>query len=208
MAKKSEVIDIESGNFIITSPAQYIATIRGLDSLLMDKMPDMSIPASKKARQTQEDRLEYERTHWKDKAYVDEDGHLYIPSENIHECMKGGSAYWGARIPGQGKKTYTDVVKSAVIVEDLIMTDKTTDDLIPYGKVVNGTPTKKIASKVYKVRPLLRPWGGSFKLHVFDGRLDSGVLKVILSYAGLYRGLCNWRPQFGRFEVVDIQKVE
>lgn len=205
MAKKKEVI--EGVDLTITSPALYNVTIKGMDAILFNKMPDLSIPKAKKAKQTQEDHLEWEKAHWKEKAYFDQDGKLFIPGENIHECMKGGSAYWGQKIPGQGNKTFTDVVASACIVEDMPL-DATEKDLIAYGKAVNGTPTKRTPSKVYKIRPLLRPWSGTFKLHVFDGRLDTAILRTIISYAGLYRGLCDWRPTFGRFELVSIEEAD
>lgn len=197
---------IEGVDLTITTPAAYIVTIRGMDSILFNKMPDLSIPKSKSKKQTQEDRLENEKATWREKAYRDDKGELFIPGENIHESLKEGSAYWGQKIEGAGNKTYTDLVKSACIVEDmpLGMTEK---DLIAYGKAVNGTPTKRSPSKVYKIRPLLRPWGGQFKIHVFDGRLDESILKTIISYAGLFRGLCDWRPKFGRFEIVSIEKV-
>lgn len=203
--KKNNVVD--GVDLTITSPALYEVTIKGVDGILFNKMPDLSIPKSKKAKQTQEDHIEWEKAHWREKAYVDDAGKLFIPGENIHECLKGGSAYWGQKIPGAGNKTFTDIVKSACIVEDMTMT-ATADDLIAYGKAVNGTPTARKPSKVYKIRPLLRPWGGSFKLHVFDGRLDTAILRTIISYAGLYRGLCDWRPTFGRFELVNIEEVE
>lgn len=203
MAKK-DVID--GVDLTITTPAVYVVTIKGMDGILFNKIPDLSIPKSKSKKQTQEDRLAYEKEHWPEKAYVDSDGGLFIPGENIHESLKEGAAYWGQKIPGAGNKTFTDLIKSACIVEDMPL-GKAAKDLIAYGKVVNGTPTLRTASKVYKIRPLLRPWGGSFKLHVFDGRLDAAILKTVISYAGLFRGLCDWRPNFGRFEIVSIEKV-
>lgn len=204
MAKKATVID--GIDLTITSPALYIVTIKGMDGILFNKIPDLSIPKSKSKKQTQEDRLAYEKEHWKEKAYFDAQGGLFVPGENIHECLKEGCAYWGQKIPGAGNKTFTDLVKSACIVESMPL-GATEKDLIEYGKVVNGTPTLRTPSKVYKIRPLLRPWGGQFKLHVFDGRLDEAILKTIISYAGLFRGLCDWRPTFGRFELVSIEKV-
>lgn len=202
MARNVEVI--EQGGVVVTSPRIYEAKIEGFDSMLFNKIPDLSIKAGKKTKK--EDAITYEKEHWQEKAYVNDDGKLFIPSENLHECMKQGSSYWGQTIPGSGKKTYTDLIKSAVIVEDLVM-DKTTNDLIEYGKIVNGTPNGRKPSKVYRIRPLLRPWGGSFKFHVFDARLEADVLRTILSYSGMYRGLGDWRPKFGRFKLIDLKII-
>ena len=146
---------------------------------------------------------------WREKTYFDDDGMLYVPGENIHQCFKDGCQYWGQKIPGEGNKTYTDVVGSAVICENMMLGCHKDDDcVIPFGKAVNGNPSKgkKSGCKVYKIRPLLRPWGGSFRMHVFDGRLTVPILKTIITYAGAFRGLCDWRPVYGRFEMVDIKE--
>jgi hypothetical protein len=206
MAKKTDVI--ECVNLTITSPVVYEVTIRGMDSILFNKMPDQSKPKTEKKNQEKIDPVENERQTWREKAYFEDDGMLYIPGENIHQCMKDGSQYWGQKIPGEGNKTYTDVITSAVICENMQLgIHKDGDEVIPFGKSVNGNPSKgkKSGCKVYKIRPLLRPWGGTFKMHVFDARLTPGILKTILSYAGTFRGLGDWRPVYGRFELENLK---
>jgi hypothetical protein len=130
----------------------------------------------------------------------------YIPGENIHECLKEGSKYWGATIPGEGKKKYTDVIASACIVEPMPLGLHQDDErIIPFGVMCSANPTVgKGGGKVFKVRPLIRPWGGTFTIHVFDARLTPMVLKTIITFAGSFKGLCNWRPKFGRFKLVNI----
>ena len=198
--------EIEGINLTITSPAIYDVVIQGSDAILFNKMPDMSQAKTKGPKQQQVDRLEDEKANFREKAYLTSDNKVYIPSENMHESLCQGAQYWGQKIPGAGSKTFTDVVKSACVVEDVDL-GATKDDLIAFGKAVNGTPTKKNPSKVYKVRPLLRPWAGRFRIHVFDARIDASILKTIVAYAGAYRGVCEWRPKFGRFEVISVTEV-
>ncbi len=208
MAKNGKTIKTAGFVPMITKPTLYEAEIKGLDGLLMNKMPDLSRPKASKENQVKMDALEKEQLTWREKAHYDENGEIYIPGENIHECMKEAAKYWGARIEGEGKKTYTDVIAKAVIIENLTLGIHK-DDLIPFGKAVNGTPSKgkKSGSKVYKIRPLIRPWGGTFKFHVFDGRLTNHVLATILTYAGTFIGLCDWRPTFGRFELIELKEA-
>lgn len=209
MAKNTPVI-IEGAVLAITEPALYEVTIRGIGGLLMNKMPDLSVPKTKKADQRKLDPIEVEQMTWRDKTYHDQDGMLYIPGENIHECLKEGAKYWGAKIPGEGNRTYTDVIAKAVICENLPLgIHKDSNNVMPFGKAVNGTPSKgkKSGAKVYKIRPLIFPWEGTFKMHVFDGRLTEDVLRIVLSYAGTFIGLCDWRPQYGRFKLVDMRRV-
>lgn len=208
MTKKTEAT-IDVPNLVITSPAQYEVVITGMDALLMNKMPDLSQPKTKGDTNTKKlDPLEREQLTWREKAYITDDDMVYIPGENIHECMKEAAKYWGQRIPGEGKKTYTDVISKAIICEN-IQLGVHKDDLVPFGKAVNGNPSKgkKSGSKVYKIRPLIRPWTGTFKFHVYDARLSRDVMRVIITYAGAFIGLCDWRPVFGRFELAELRRL-
>jgi hypothetical protein len=201
---------IDVVNLTVTTPARYEVTIKGMDGILFNRMPDMSKPKAEKAKAEKVDPLEVERATWREKSYFDSTGGLYIPGENVHECLYEGSKYWGARIAGEGKKTYSDLVKSAVIVENLPLgISKDSEKMIPFGKNVNSNPSKgkKSGSKVYKIRPLLRPWGGTFIMHVFDARLTPEILRTIIAYAGVFRGMCDWRPVFGRFELEGIKEL-
>lgn len=205
-SKKNEVIELKP--LVITQPALYEVTIKGLDGILFNRM--LSEQEMTDGSNAKEDKTEREWRIWRKKAYVDDNGMLYIPGENIHECMKQGSQYWGQKIPGEGNKTYTDLIASAVICESINLgVHVNGDELIPYDKMVNGNPSKgkKSGTKVLKVRPLLRPWDGTFRMHVFDARLTPDVLNVIIAYAGTFRGLCDWRPQFGRFEMTEIKRI-
>jgi len=187
MKRVNDDVDVlEIPNLTITKPACYEVEVEGIEGLLMNKMPDLSVPKTKKANQAKMDPIEVEQLTWREKLYFDEEENVYIPGENIHETLKNGCKYWGQRIPGEGQKTYTDVVEKAIICENLYLgLKKNSDKIIPFGKAVNGNPSKgkKSGAKVYKIRPLIRPWGGVFKLHVFDGRLSLEVLRVILAYS-------------------------
>lgn len=210
MATKKAEVTIDIPNLTITKPTMYEVAIKGMDSILFNKMPDLSRPKTDNPDQGKISPLEMEQLNWREKAYFEGDGMVYVPGENIHECMKEAAKYWGQRIPGEGQKTYTDVIAKAVVCENMPFgIHKDSDDLIPFGKAVNGNPSKgkKSGCKVYKIRPLIRPWDGTFRIHVFDGRLTEGILKVVLSYAGTFIGLCDWRPTFGRFELLDIKRI-
>lgn len=204
----NELIEIEAP--IITSPEKYRVTIQGMDAILFNRCPDLGITKAEQKKQAKEDPIEIERNTWREKLYFDDNKQVFIPGENIHAAMEEGCRYWGRKIPGEGNKTYTDVIHSSVVVESLMLNiTKDSDKIVPFGKMVNGNPSKgkKSGSKVYKIRPLLRPWEGKFVMSVFDARLTVFVLKTIISYAGAYKGLCDWRPRYGRFTLMDLQGV-
>jgi len=208
MTKKLETIEVE--NLTVATPRMYKVKIQGSGGILFNKMKELSQTKAEKKNQEKVDPAELERKEWREKLYFDLSNQIYIPGENIHECMKEGCKYWGQKIAGEGNKTYTDVVASSVVIENLYLgLDKNSELIVPFGKNVNGNPSKgkKSGAKVYKIRPLLMPWGGEFVMHVFDARLTVPVLTTILKYAGTYKGLCDWRPTYGRFELISIKQM-
>ena len=86
---------IELEPLIVTKPARYQISKKGKDANLFNKMPDQSKSKTELKNQEKIDPIERERMMWREKAYFDADGMLYVPGENIHECMKQGAQYWG-----------------------------------------------------------------------------------------------------------------
>lgn len=204
MAKKTEESVI-----VVATHKMYKVTIKGTAGLIMNKCEDMNKDDVEKSNQAKIDKGELERLNWKKKLYT-ENGMVIIPGENIHECMKEASKYWGQKIPRAGNKTYTDLIISAVICENIETGISENDEkmVIQFGKNVNGNPTRgKGGPKVYRIRPLLPiGWTGSFIMHVFDSRLTTHVLNTIFEFAGTFKGLCDWRPTYGRFSVVSMEE--
>lgn len=192
---------------------RYLVEIAGMGGILMNKQPDMSIPKSQQTKQAKVDKTEQEYLNWRSKLYFTESLGVHIPAENIHQCLKDACKYWGAPVPNENKKTYTDIVKCAVTVEELTLGNGkplAIDDplIVPFGVNCNGNPSRGPGGGlVYKIRPMIRPWGGTFIMHVYDARLTEDVLTTILTYGGVFKGLCDWRPKFGRFELVRLEEI-
>lgn len=190
----------------VTAPVFYDVSIQGMGGIIINKKPELSQPKGTKKRELKQDLAEKEQLTWREKLHFDENEDVFIPSENIHECMKGGAAYWGEKVTGN--KTYTDLVKCGLNVESLYFPGLKKDSplVVPFGKMVNASPTKPNGGSVWKIRPLLQPWGGTFKITVFDPRLTEKILQTILTYAGIFRGLCDWRPKYGRFTLTGLEE--
>lgn len=198
----------------VTSPKHYLVEIVGAAGLLMNRMPDEPMGQYSKADQTKIDHRERERLYWRDKMYYDPLRlGVHIPSENLHQSMYDGCRYWNKKIDGEGNKKYADLVKSAIVVQDLPLGNGSpmqVDDpaIVPYGKWCGAQPTAgKKGGKVWKIRPMIASWGGQFVLTVFDSRLTPDLMKIIITYAGKYKGVCDWRPKFGRYDLVNFTEV-
>ena len=189
----------------------YAITVSGEAPLIFNRMPMLNVPKSRAKNQAKIDPVENEWQTWKEKLHFREDLGVYIPADNWRESLKGAAKYWGMRRPGEGMKTYTELITVAVVCEELALGIMSKEDprIIPYETMVNGNPTSgKGGGKVFKIRPMVMPpWGGTFRIHVYDGRLHQEVLLTILQFAGML-GHCDRRPHFGRFKVVGMEEVE
>jgi len=56
-------------------------------------------------------------------------------------------------------------------------------------------------NRVMRTRPIFRDWAVSFTVTFNDSLLNPADITNLLSYAGENVGLCEWRPNFGRFIV-------
>lgn len=213
MAKKQEVETIEIVKNVIELHHWFV-TIEGLGGCLMCKKADPVSPGEKKD-QKKVDKAELEAMTWRDKLHYRPDIGVHFPSENIHEMLKAASRYWGMKIPGEGQKTYTNLVASGLIPEDMPLTSngepllsREHTSIIQYGKWVNGNPTKPGTSVVWRIRPYISPWGGSVLFHTYDGRLTRDVIITLWSYAAQFGGLGDWRGNFGKFRLVSLEEVK
>lgn len=117
------------------------------------------------------------------------------PARTLEASMLKASS----RFRLEGKSTYLNVVKGGVFIEP---------DLIPHKFqewVVDRQPeviqNGKMKNRIMRSRPRFDKWGLEFELVVIDDRAEIATLKEILIYSGLYYGLGDRRPRYGRFEV-------
>jgi hypothetical protein len=189
-----------TGDAKVLSEQTYVIHIVGVGDMLMNKQPDMSVPKPGRKDAKKTDPITEEQLTWKQKAYFNKDGLLYVPSENLQQCYKDAAKFWGQKIPGEGKKTYTNVFEKATIFEDgMFGVSMTADDLIPFGRNMNGNPNAIGKHLVYKIRPLIPRWDLTFIVHSFDARLTPEVMRTVTQYAGSVVGIGDWRPTHGRF---------
>lgn len=144
---------------------------------------------------------------WLEALYWSDEIGVYQPASHIEGAMIKAAVNF--QIPGRGKKTYKDIVKSAVF---------TRPDYIPFG--MTGNPEKLQQEgkfdldcravivnrgRVERIRPIFRDWGLKFQLEICDDQISDAALKDILDHAGKYCGIGDYRPRFGRFMTVEFR---
>jgi len=167
-------------------------------------------PANKKLSVAGDDRTPAWR--WIGYAYFD-DGKMVIPSDNLMTMLREG----GSKCP-TGKKgaTFKRQTQSGIVVNQLgwpllgakgEILEKDVRTLIEnsnyaeheakaidLGFELFAKRARVGNNKHIRVRPKFTTWSCAGTLTVFDETIETSVLQDILSHAGRFAGLCDWRP--------------
>ena len=172
--------------------------IEGVSPLLQHRFPDSENVKDIKSRKVSGSR---DYGDMCEKAlYRLEDGTIFQPSEHIWSSLVKAAVNF--KIAGRGKKTYKDLVKSAVFVAPDCIVHEIQDWVIDRRSVVIQR------SRIMRERPRFDKWAISFNIRVIDTQLASDELKRLLDYAGTNVGIGDYRPRYGRFMVTKFENIE
>lgn len=152
-------------------------------------------------RQTSAARQELARTS---KVYRNAQG-LYCPASNIKKAMVLACGI--SQLKHVGRKGLGPILNAVVFIEPME---------IPFGKnepdFVHeqvGRIPPRTGARVVLYRPALMPgWKLTFAIHVFEDTVGAEKIKRALEDAGIYQGLCDGRPEYGRFRVLACEKIK
>lgn len=171
---------------------EIMVRIRGKCDYLQHKRPLDEKETSKRSGEV--DHSE----DWKTAIYSDEEVGCYIPSKQIRASLVKGSTNF--KIKGRMGKTYKDLVNATLEIDP---------DKIPLGKkepdYVHEEYVRVQRNQILRNRPAFKKgWEAEFTLLVLDEQMPLEKLREILEYCGSFVGIGDWRPHFGRFEVVEF----
>jgi len=146
---------------------------------------------------------------WKKTIYFDEKFGVYLPATNVEAALIEASKQFKIT----GRTTATKFFKSGVfIMDDMLdfsVEGKRITDLndVTIDKRTVKNPATKMRNTRY--RAIFRQWKSKFKIMISaDDYITKDLLKNIIDYAGLYVGLNDYRPRFGRFKLNYIKEVQ
>jgi hypothetical protein len=180
-------------------------TIRGMAPLLLhngrisDPLSKFAIELKKlsnKRDKTESDYAEISKLEWFGALYTDENDELIMPGENIESMLvkaaqkikKGTLVKAGVIVP----KSPVIAFKGPKNPEEMWASEKFVDKR---GVVIKGK------GRIVRTRPRIDEWSLTFDI-VFSG-INKNVLEDILVVAGREIGIGDFRPKFGRFELVN-----
>ena len=182
----------------------YGVKIKGVKPLLVSRITEEDLkPASRKRSSTPDPESEAKK-----RLYLNQEGEPCIPAKNIKAMIRDAGAQF--KLP-QRFSTYKSMIKAGIDIEP---------ELVPITDPNNGKSAEwKIdiqigrlpgkSSRVLVIRPRFDSWQLEFKIINRDPEiLKEDILRKILEEGGKWYGLGSYRPEFGRFEVIEFKKLE
>jgi hypothetical protein len=193
----------------------YTAVIKGIrpfvmhNSRLADPLDDYTKAlqhATKKKNKSDEDHIEIGRIEFVGGMYHDGKLGPYVPADNLQAMIEKGAA---KRKLGPVCKAHVGVLEPTSGAAGYALDYKGPRDIKALWEDKNFVLRKGARVKQARViRTRARfpvGWSVEFQVEVLAGGMSQAQLEEAIIDGGLYHGLGDWRPRYGRFELVSIK---
>ena len=152
---------------------------------------------SGKRKKTEDDFRDLANLEWRGGLYVNSDGIPCIPSNLLKATLVNG-----AKKNRLGKQFTAGLFISDNPVIKHKDSDKTVEELSQDPRYRDQRMVKVQTSKVLRTRPVFPEWELTFEVAFLPDVIDERAIDQAIEIAGYVIGLAEYRPEFGRFEVV------
>jgi len=184
--------------------------IRGITPLLMNNNKKSVNPThplvremkaiSAKRKKTEDDDLRILEIKWYLGIYWEDGIGPYVPSENVFATLREA-----AKVERKGK----DVIKGMFVTPEFIPVDydgpRTQEALFASDRYKDIRVGRIKTSSILLCRPRFNVWGLKFDIEYDTNVLQRDDVLKFLEYGGRYVGLCDFRPRYGQFEVLNVK---
>lgn len=153
-----------------------------------------------KKKKTDEDYEAIAHSEWKSSLYFDDELGPYIPSQNIEACICDG-----AKISRLGR----DIKRSVEVMQlknKLEFRGKRDLKSLWNNNFYLACSVKVKQARLMRYRPFFANWSVDCEVAFDNQMLEEQQVIKCLTDAGLYCGLCDFRPKYGRFDVLQRGK--
>ena len=160
---------------------------------------------SGKRKKVDADHEKIAELEWEAALYLDRSSEPYpviISGHVVESCIVAGAK---RSKMGQAAKTALYVDGDARFFVG--GKEVTLDDIKGKPEYRLATPVKVGMARVVRTRPFFKGWSAQFTLNVMDNVANKDEVEGWIKDAGLYVGLCDWRPRYGRFKLVDFKEA-
>lgn len=189
------------GKLVVSFSEPYTVevTLRGTSDFLYHRWDNEAVEGKAKAAKGSKGK---KSDNVESYVYRDSSGYLCIPGEYLRQATINAAKY--RQDPRSHRKSAMDLFKAGVVsLTQLASVGKKDWDYLDRRRVVvqrNG---------ITRVRPaLLAGWQASFELMVLlPEYIDESLLLDVVTDAGRLVGLGDFRPTYGRFQVVEAKRI-
>lgn len=184
-------------------------TIKGIAPLMQHRFPMPDLGNLSKGGNKSTGAKDYTR-EWCEYFYAEANGQIYQPSSHIEGALIKAAV--GFKVTGKRGKTYKDLFSANVFIDPLniphegfVVPDELDADA-DKPLYLDVRPVVVQRARIVRIRPAFSPgWKLSFEIQVADDEIQPGLLQDVLSLAGKTVGIGDYRPRFGRFNVVGYE---
>jgi hypothetical protein len=148
-------------------------------------------------KKSDENHIEISRLEFRAGLYVSSSGEIEIPSEVMESCLIEGAKK--SKLGKQFKSSICIMENSTLDYGEKLSVDelwKRSEEFVDVRGVKVGQ------ARVMRTRAIFRNWKLAFTVHYNADLVNPEQIHIALDDAGSQVGLCDYRPKFGRFEVV------
>ena len=155
-----------------------------------------------KKNKTDEDLTTISDLEWEAGAYWKDGLGLYIPAENVEVTIINGAK---ANKKGKDVQKYVDVIDLYIPLDYGENLSK--EELIQNYEYRDTRIMTVMRSKILRTRPRFDQGKIEFELRYNEEKIDIETIINAIEYAGMYVGLCDSRPKYGKF-VATVEEVD
>jgi hypothetical protein len=188
----------------------YTASIKvkGISPMLQHRFPVPDLEDMSKGGTQVTGAKDYTQ-EWRTYFYANSNNEIYQPATHFEAAMVKAAVNF--KITGKGRKTYRDLFKAAVFVtpEEIQLGHKVPDELdtdADKSLYLDVRPCIVNRARIVRIRPAFKAgWEAEFTIEVLDDQIAPELVQDVLTLAGKTCGVGDYRPRFGRFNVVRFE---
>lgn len=193
----------------------YSVTLRGIRPLLMhngrlanprDEHAKNLKSLTKKTNKSDDDYEDCSKAEFMGSLYYDNDLGPILPVDNLQAMVVEGAR---KRKLGKQMEALVEVVEPEKCAGYKLVYQGPRD---PEGLYADDAfvfikQARVGQSRVMRTRPRFPKWEVTFQIEVMEGGPDEEQVREALQDAGLFVGLGDWSPRYGRFELAAFERI-
>ena len=149
-------------------------------------------------KKTDEVHAELSRLEFRAGLYLSKDGAVEIPSEVLESCIIEGAKK--SKLGKQFKSSIAIMENSPLNYGERLTVDEMWERHEEFADVRG---VKVGTSRIMRTRPIFRTWSLEFEVNYNADLVNPEQIQLAVEDAGAQVGLCDYRPKFGRFHIVE-----